>query len=354
MNILIYQNISNIGGANTYIKNIYKNLYNTNHKVYLLEEKGIFELVKYIFNKRITLVILNLHVPRDLILAISLKIFRIHYFSVVHGLWFLESKSMNPFQSKVVTFKYWITQYVIALLSTKTIVVSKYEYEYIERYFPYVSHKSKIIPGGVDRRIFNPKNDKLFTKYHSFENSSLLIVSRLERRKGIHLAIKALKIVIKIFPNIKLYIIFPAKSLNQIDYFQELIELIDDNNIGKHVIFQSGIKQKDLVKYYRNAKLFISSSVDLETFGLSFIESLNCGCPAICFDTGNPARVLKKIDNRLIAREITDLGLANIILWYLSLDKKSQETIIEKSITVARKYNWKKSAKLLLEEVSVI
>lgn len=129
--------------------------------------------------------------------------------------------------------------------------------------------KPKIIPMGVDTKLFNPnKKDPKLKKELGIKGPMLLFVGRLSHEKGIDLVIDALPGVIKNKPNCKLVIIGegPLKK--------ELEDRAKELKVNDNIIFKGWIQQKDLPKYYATADYFIDSTLR-EGYGLTKYEAVS-------------------------------------------------------------------------------
>ncbi len=123
------------------------------------------------------------------------------------------------------------------------------------------------LPIYVDRdRVSGEAKFDLHEKY-GFKNV-LLMVSRLTEEKNIGLALDALKILKKEFPDSGLVIV--GSGPEKFDK-QEGVVLVG--------------WQEDLVSYYKSADVFVQTS-DFEGYGLSLVEAGLCGLPVVTTKVG--------------------------------------------------------------------
>ncbi len=347
MKILIYNSQSHIGGGDTYIKNIFEQFLKKYPQTLLLENGFDWSKFVILLVGRVDGVLLNLSYPRDILVVFLLWMLRIPTINIVHGLWFLESKSMNADLSIFETFYYWLSQYLMCIFSKKTIVVCEYEKKLVIKNFPLIKNRLEIISGAANTEIFklSKKSKKTIRKEINIrsEIKLLLVVSRIERRKALEQNIYAISHLIKFNPDLILFIIFPSSHFNQMDYFIELLNLIKKLKVGQHVQFLTGLSENELICYYQAADLFLMSSKDLENFSLSVIESLSCGCPVITFNTGGTPELIKQINSELIIADYSALALAKRIEWYFSTSELLKKNLKKKSAKIARLYSWRKS-----------
>ena len=138
-----------------------------------------------------------------------------------------------------------------------------------------------IIPNGIDLSRFNCSTEKQRTK-----KRKLLFVSRIHRKKGIDMLIKAWNMLDDSFHNNWELEIVGNKQ--DVAYYKELEKLVKRGT----VIFTGEIWGDNLVLKYKEADLFILPTHS-ENFGIVIAEALACGVPVIT-TTGTPWQVLKE------------------------------------------------------------
>jgi glycosyltransferase involved in cell wall biosynthesis len=90
----------------------------------------------------------------------------------------------------------------------------------------------------------------------------------------------------------------------------KLLGLISDLGIKDKVHLLGRVSEEELLALYNHAKCFIMAAPK-EDFGLTTVEALACGCPAVAWNDGaGPSEVITK-DNGLLAQpyDIGDLTL---------------------------------------------
>jgi len=138
--------------------------------------------------------------------------------------------------------------------------------------------KIEIIPPGVDLDKFSP------TTKPSKDNLSLLTVARLVRRKGHHLVIEALGPLIRKYPDLSYNIVGDGEEKNN------LKNQVKDLKLEKNVIFHGQLSDKEVIKQFATADIFVMPSLDLsgdlEGFGLVFLEAAAAALPVVSTKTG--------------------------------------------------------------------
>ena len=145
---------------------------------------------------------------------------------------------------------------------------SQMEYERLTDKYKY-DGQYRIVPNAIDPELFQ------FDKNVKKDDSLILCAARIEGIKNQLNIIKALNNT-----RFKLFII-GAPAPNQIDYFESCKKLAADN-----VTFIEHLPQRELIKYYSQAKVHILASW-FETTGLSSLEAAAMGCNIVISNRGD-------------------------------------------------------------------
>lgn len=151
-----------------------------------------------------------------------------------------------------------------------------------------------VINNGVDYAKFQRSFQKKEKK-----NKIILSVGALKPRKGYHISIPAVAKVKKKYKDIKYYIVGgkPPKIY---------LDLVKKHNLENNVKFFQNISDKDLIKLYYEADIFLLTPVtinnnDFEGFGLVYLEAGACGKPAIgTFDCGAEDAIVNNVTGLLM------------------------------------------------------
>jgi glycosyltransferase involved in cell wall biosynthesis len=348
----VYNSETHTGGAQTYIDNVVKIL-KTRHKVVYVD--GSFsKFFKSLIINNNNVVIHNLYKAEDFLAIFLSFLSGKRNIFIVHSIFFLVNQESGRNISYVRIFYEWICQYLMFIFSNRIIAVCKYEINQINKYFPFVKGKIVLAYGAADHEKYNSKQilskSAENNRWH-FGNDTkvLLMVSRIERRKGIHVAFKALNKLLKTDKRMVLLLIYPGGKFHQPDYFEELTKLTEKLDIGKYVYFKTGIKKENLKSYYLKSDILLLPSLENEYCSLSMMESLSCGLPVLSFNTGGTPEILKSMGDKFIVNKPDYKGLASRLKWYL----RENESVIKKwklkAIEVSRKYSWYNTSKIILD-----
>jgi glycosyltransferase involved in cell wall biosynthesis len=136
-------------------------------------------------------------------------------------------------------------------------------------------------PPGVDAAIFSPSPDGWNRRGY------LLSVCRLnDVRKGLDRMVRAYAQMVDQDPGVPDLVLAGLTQLpNSTQY------LIADLGLALRVKTHSNIPPNALVTLYRGASVFLQTSYE-EGFGMSLVEAMACGLPAVCTETAGSREVV--------------------------------------------------------------
>jgi len=214
---------------------------------------------------------------------------------------------------------------IIDILNRAALILpnSGSEYQRVSTNYPsFVKHA--IIPNGVDENLFNydssvVKDDKL-----------VICAARIEGIKNQLNLIKALN-------NTPYRLLIIGKHApNQAAYYKECQDIA-----AKNITFIEHLPQKELVKYYQQAKVHVLPSW-FETTGLSSLEAALMGCSIVISDKGDVRDYFS--DNAFYC----DPASPQSIL--AAITQASQAPVNNKlRDIILQKYTWKQAAKETLK-----
>jgi mannosylfructose-phosphate synthase len=154
-----------------------------------------------------------------------------------------------------------------------------------------VAHdKIRVIPPGYDDQRFFPVSRptrQLLKQKLGLEGSIVLALGRMAKNKGYDLLVQAMPTVFARIPDAKL--VLAVGSTNPNDAEQQLIQALHDLagelGVSERIIFKNYIADDQLADYYRAADVFALSS-RYEPFGMTAIEAMACGTPAVVTTEG--------------------------------------------------------------------
>jgi len=152
-----------------------------------------------------------------------------------------------------------------------------------------------IPPGYDDNRFFavSAASREAIRQRLGFEGHVVLTVGRLARNKGYDLLIEAFALVLARIPDAVLHLAVGGTELETKEQvlLDELKALAAGLNVAARVRFGGFIAEADLADYYRAADVFVLSS-RYEPFGMTAIEAMACGAPAVVTTRGGLYRAI--------------------------------------------------------------
>ncbi len=160
-------------------------------------------------------------------------------------------------------------------------LVSRYSRSRFLSWAKVAPHRATVLPDTVSER-FNWQGDRksLRQKLALPEGKVLLTVARMssgEQYKGQDRVIRALPAVAKLQPDIQYWVAGSG------DDQPRLAALAKQFEVEERVHFLGRVSNADLPALYRTADLFVMPSTG-EGFGISFLEAMACGTPALGLD----------------------------------------------------------------------
>lgn len=172
---------------------------------------------------------------------------------------------------------------------------------------------------GVDPLRFFPSKNNLLNLGKKLKlnknNLVVLAVGRLVYKKGMHVIIDAIPVVVKKYPNIHFIIVGDG------DQRAELQERADQLNVSKYLTMPGTILREELRDYYNLCDIYVSASIrdqkgNVDDQSIALVEVMACKKPTIASDLpGNKLVVkdgingflFKMGDSNNLARKIADL-----------------------------------------------
>ncbi|MDP1538707.1 MAG: glycosyltransferase family 4 protein [bacterium] len=205
--------------------------------------------------------------------------------------------------------------------------------------FKYYKGPKTVIPNGIDLNEFNPKVPKI--KKYLDGKINILFLGRIEERKGLIYLLRALKILNKKFPNLRLIVVGegPLKP--------ECQEWAKKNKL-QNVVFEKPISQKEVPSYYKTADIYCSPAIYGESFGIVLIEAMAVGTSVVAFANKGYKGVLEKGKGVKFLAKPRDYKTLAQKLEILIKSGKLRKEMGEWGLREAQKYSWPRIADQVL------
>jgi len=138
--------------------------------------------------------------------------------------------------------------------------------------------------------------------------------------KGVDYLIRALAIVNRQFPEMKLALIGPETDKN---YVSELRALIKELGLKEKVLFVGQVSQVELADWFSRAKIFVLPSLS-EGLGRVIFEAMAAGLPVIGANVGGIPDLIKDSQTGWLVPPADEKELAEKIIWLLDNYDKAQ------------------------------
>jgi glycosyltransferase involved in cell wall biosynthesis len=213
--------------------------------------------------------------------------------------------------------------------SSATLIVanSKGLKELANKFMPDVN--VSVIPNGVDTERFYPRENRAIGK-----RLKLLTVSRLIKRKRIHLLIEALKKLRQLEVNAELNI---AGQGNLVEHLKGVARGL---NLSEHINFMGRVESENMPQVYRDNDVFVMSS-EHEGMCNAMLEAMASGLPMIT----TPCEGVEELitDNGIVVGQSTAENLAAAIK-KLASDPQRHNYMSLAAREKSRQFSWKKVA----------
>ncbi len=162
---------------------------------------------------------------------------------------------------------------------------------------------------------------------------TLLNISRFENRKGHDILLYAVDLLLKRGLNVQLIIRGPISG-----EIISVLKIYESLNLKNHISILYSVTEKERLELMKTADLFVMPSRELETFGLTIVESLACGTPVVGTPVGAIPEILSLVNKHLIAKSSSPTDLANAIFWYMNQNVRQRRKIAKKCQKVILKH----------------
>jgi len=182
-----------------------------------------------------------------------------------------------------------------------------------------------------------------FKSYHKEKRPTLIYVGRIYRAKRVEEILKAVKLVIKKFPEMQFWIIGKGKN----EYKKNLKKIARKLGIERYIKFYGFVSEKKKFELMSKAWIICATSVK-EGWGLSIVEAASVGTPAVVYNVGGLKEVVLNNKTGIICRDNSPENLAQNILKLVS-DETLRSKFGENAARFIKTFSWDKAAKEFLQ-----
>ena len=208
---------------------------------------------------------------------------------------------------------------------------------------------STVIHGAADTGIFHPAENQEekrgIRERFTLPSDRFIIISsrRMVPRTGLDTLIAAFAVASSRLPKGTVLLLTGDGPIRE-----HLRELALELGVGQQVVFTGHVPIEDLAALYRASDLFVMPTRELEGFGLSTVEAMASGLPAIGTDIGGTGEILGRVSKELLIPDASAEALEKKLLEFAN--KPDLEEWGALSLEFAKRlFNWDRHAEALLE-----
>lgn len=248
------------------------------------------------------------------------------------------SKAISFKKNFVISFIYDLIETFVLNRVDKIIAVDEESMAYYIKKYPYLKSKMALVTTGVDTNLFKTLDiNNVRNKFGFRENEKIILyVGRIEKEKGIDIAIKSFKKINEHFNNIKMVIVGNG------NYCKELKALA--KNLGiTNIEFISQMDHNEIPEIMNCANVFLLCSL-YEGMPTVVLEALACGVPVVSTNVGDTKKVVKDNNTGYIINKSKEEDIID----KLTESLLSADNFKKNCIKTAHEYSWQKTATRIL------
>lgn len=185
------------------------------------------------------------------------------------------------------------------------------------------SPKRHIIGQGIDMSLF-PCIER------TNEQHEIITVSRISRRKRIHLLVEVMPDLLRDYPKLRLRIVGKPVLPDDEAYLADIRQFVRDHALEDHIVFTGFVPLHEIKEQYSNVFLHVNVSMT-NSMDKTVLEALAFGCPVL---TSNPAfRELLAAHPDFILRDSTPKTLATRIAALYTRRSSGDSAVLRSLIT---------------------
>ena len=199
---------------------------------------------------------------------------------------------------------------------------------------------------GTDPAAFHPRADTgaLRARWKIGDAPVLLTVARLVRHKGQDVGIRALAALREEFPELRYVLVGDGPEEAR------LRDLSAELGVASHVIFAGVLRDSELPEAYSTATVYLGASrvdrdVDVEGFGISFIEASACAIPIVAGDSGGIRSAVRDGETGIVVPPTDVNAVARAVASLLRDPDLRQRMGRAGRAAVEQHYNWDRVAR---------
>lgn len=214
----------------------------------------------------------------------------------------------------------------------------------LEHDYEVAPRKLAMIPPGYDDTRFYPvgrDTRALLRRKFGFEGKVILSLGRIAWNKGYDLLLRAFAEVATREPTARLHLAIGGERLEPPEdaVLRGCQDLANELGVSSRVTFSGFVPDSEMADLYRAADVFVLSS-RYEPFGMTAVEAMACGTPAVVTIHGGLFRVMRFGIDGLFANTLDPSDLAITILKPLQYPRIAARLSRGGAETARRSFTW--------------
>lgn len=194
-----------------------------------------------------------------------------------------------------------------------------------------------VAPIGVHLEGFDKMAEKLKISEKTKKKNQVVFVGRLAANKGVDYLIRAIPLIMRKFPDVKVLICGEGEEKAHLE------ALVSRFGVKDNVEFHGVLTFEQLIEYYSNSMCFVLPSINsLEAFGIVQLEAMACRTAVVASNIRGVNSVIDNGKAGYIAEPFDPKDLAEKIMMVLSDPAKAIEMGKYGRRMCEETYNWNK------------
>jgi 1,2-diacylglycerol 3-alpha-glucosyltransferase len=199
-----------------------------------------------------------------------------------------------------------------------------------------------VIPNGLDLTPYRASIQSIDRSLFGFSTNNVVstYVGRLSPEKNLSLLIRAFYGVAMTYDHVRLLVVGDGPERENLEAQVKYM------NIGSKVHFTGMVDYKDIPAYLAASDIFVTPS-SAETFGLSTVEAMAAGLPALGIDAPGTGDIIEDGITGLITTD--DLAVFTAKLVLLSTNHELRQVMGKQAIQASKKYDIQTTTNVLVQ-----
>lgn len=219
---------------------------------------------------------------------------------------------------------------------TVPVAVSEPARQFVAQYFP---GRYRVVPNGVDIERFSPRV-AVFAGRRDARRPTILVMGRLDPRKGVEHAIDALPRVVEEIGPVNLVVAGDGPRARR-------LQARAAKRAPGLVRFLGAIPESGVPALYAGADCVCAPAVRNESFGIVLLEAMASACPVVASDISGYRMLVVPGETGLLVPPADPDALAEALILVLA-DRRRALAMAEAGRMRARSYSWERVAARLM------